>query len=91
MFSKLGSEVFEGDTRGFDMHLFRRPQALRVDHPQAVYILAVSTVMTGLVGVSRVALGVHGATDVMEGWAFGAAWVMLWLLLGGRFTRPGTS
>ena len=196
MFAKLSSEVFEGDTRGFDMYLLRRAQAMRVDHPQVVdvmrdlsglgstvllalfsmvtvgylavvgsrptaalvagavvtgtvmvdlmkaafgrlrpdaafaelatgglsfpsghsrisaivyltlgalvastrtrlveqtYILDVSTVMTGLVGVSRVALGLHWETDVMAGWAFGAAWAMLWLLLAGRFMRPGSS
>ena len=43
---------------------------------EQTYILAVSAVMTGLVGISRVALGVHRATDVMAGWAFGAAWAI---------------
>ena len=195
MFAKLSSEVLEGDTRGFDLYLLHRAQALRVDHPHFVdvmrdlsalgstvlltllalitvvylalvgsrtmavlvagavvtgavmvdlmkaafgrlrpdaafaemaaqglsfpsghssisaivyltlgalvastrtrlveqtYILTVSAVMTGLVGISRVALGVHWATDVMAGWAFGAAWAMAWLLLAGRIARTGT-
>ena len=49
--------------------------------------MAVSAVMNGLVGISRVALGFHWATDVMAGWAFGAAWAMVWLLLARRFAR----
>ena len=53
-------------------------------------MLAVPTVMTGLVGISRVVLGVHSATDVMAGWAFGAAWAMVWLMLAGRIARTGT-
>jgi undecaprenyl-diphosphatase len=45
------------------------------------YILGVATVFTILVGISRVALGVHWATDVLGGWAFGAAWSILWLTM----------
>jgi undecaprenyl-diphosphatase len=54
---------------------------------ERTYIMAVATLMTGLVGISRVALGVHWATDVMAGWAFGAGWAMVWLLVAGRSAR----
>jgi undecaprenyl-diphosphatase len=43
------------------------------------YILGVAALFTLLVGLSRVALGVHWATDVLGGWAFGADWAMAWL------------
>jgi undecaprenyl-diphosphatase len=54
---------------------------------ERMYILAVALMMSLLVGLSRVALGVHWATDVLAGWAFGAAWALLWLLLARRFAR----
>ena len=53
---------------------------------ERIYILASAAVMTLLVGVSRIVLGVHWATDVLGGWAFGAAWAMVWLLLARRLT-----
>jgi len=49
--------------------------------PERLYILATAALMAMLVGISRVLLGVHWATDVLGGWAFGAAWAMAWLLL----------
>jgi membrane-associated phospholipid phosphatase len=52
-----------------------------------MYILAMATLMTLLVGLSRIALGVHWATDVAAGWAFGAAWALTWLLLARRLSR----
>jgi undecaprenyl-diphosphatase len=52
-----------------------------VRHLERIYLLAVATLMTLLVGLSRIALGVHWATDVLAGWAFGAAWALAWWLL----------
>lgn len=51
---------------------------------ERAYILVTAAFMTLLVGLSRVALGVHWATDVLGGWAFGAGWAMLWLLFARR-------
>jgi undecaprenyl-diphosphatase len=55
------------------------------------YVLAMATLMALLVGVSRIALGVHWATDVVAGWAFGAAWALAWLMIARRLTQrhPG--
>lgn len=54
--------------------------------PERLYVLAAAALLALLVGISRVLLGVHWATDVLGGWAFGAAWAMAWLLLA-RFLR----
>jgi undecaprenyl-diphosphatase len=46
---------------------------------ERAYILLIASLVTLLVGISRIALGVHWTTDVIGGWAFGAAWAVLWL------------
>ena len=54
---------------------------------QRWYIMGVAMAATVLVGLSRAALGVHWATDVLGGWAFGAAWAAATLLLVARLGR----
>jgi undecaprenyl-diphosphatase len=58
---------------------------------ERTYILAMASLMTWLVGLSRIALGVHWATDVLAGWAFGAAWALVWLLLARKLARGPTA
>ena len=55
---------------------------------ERVYIVLVGALLTVLVGVSRVALGVHWFTDVVGGWAIGTAWAIAWLLVVRVWLRP---
>lgn len=46
-----------------------------------VYVLGVGILFALLVGLTRVYLGAHWASDVLAGWCVGAAWAMvLWLV-----------
>ena len=45
------------------------------------FVLGVAMTVVLLIGLTRVYLGVHWASDVFAGWCAGAAWAMaLWLM-----------
>ena len=44
------------------------------------FALGLAIALTLLVGFTRIYLGVHYPTDVLAGWALGAAWAMVWML-----------
>lgn len=54
-----------------------------------VYIVSAGTILTLLVGLSRVYLGVHYPTDVLAGWCVGAVWAMLCWITMQRFQQEG--
>lgn len=54
---------------------------------EQVFVIVTAAVLAVLVGISRVVLGVHYATDVLGGWAFGAAWAIAWSLVL-HYARP---
>jgi len=48
---------------------------------QKLYLLSLATLLTLMVGASRVYLGVHWPTDVLAGWCIGTAWALLcWIV-----------
>lgn len=47
-----------------------------------VYFFSIAAFLTICVGISRVYMGVHWPTDVLAGWAAGAAWALLcWVVV----------
>ncbi|NKY55007.1 phosphatase PAP2 family protein [Nocardia flavorosea] len=68
---------------------------LRFRHRVAARMTVVlAAVFAGLVGLSRVYLGAHWATDVLAGWSLGVLLVLLGVLIhrrAGRSASPGDS
>jgi undecaprenyl-diphosphatase len=50
-----------------------------------LYLMGVATLLTTMVGISRVYLGVHYPTDVVAGWIVGLVWASLCWLIAQHF------
>lgn len=49
--------------------------------PGRKWLIAVLVCLPVLVGLSRVYLGVHYASDVLAGWSMGIAWIGVWMVI----------
>ena len=54
-----------------------------------IYLVACALFVTGLIGISRVYMGVHYPTDVLAGWTAGLVWAILCWLAARYLQRRG--
>ena len=50
-----------------------------VQRREKIYFIGAALLIVGLIGLTRVYLGVHYPTDVLAGWSAGITWAILWL------------
>jgi undecaprenyl-diphosphatase len=58
-----------------------------------IYIISIAILLSLIIGISRVYLGVHYATDVLGGWSLGLAWAAFCWLIAWYISKrnPGES
>ncbi len=54
---------------------------------ERLYVMACAVFLVGIIGLSRIYLGVHYPSDVLAGWSAGFAWALVWWMIA-RFFRP---
>jgi len=54
-----------------------------------LYFVGLAIILTGMVGLSRVVLGVHYPSDVLAGWSSGLVWALLCWLVARYLQRHG--
>ena len=76
---------FPSGHAGNSMILFLSLAMIAAPREQRWWAVPAALTGTFLVGISRPMLGVHWPSDVVGGWAFGAAWVLAMLALSERW------
>lgn len=59
------------------------------DRRLKIYIISLAVLLTGIIGTTRVYLGVHYPTDVLAGWCAGISWALLCSLVARWLQKRG--